>query len=143
VLISNEYLASNRVPPTAFTVDFGDNENISARRSKPPVLSSQQEGSGNRRNTKRSVPQTRAQLPKSNSQQDPKHYLFNKMIQGYPSTASEATDDDDQHTTILSLGERRNNLETDAISEAGTYTIDDKNKFRRHDNRSQRQFSDV
>lgn len=45
------------------------------------------------------------------------------MIQGFPSASSETTDDDDQHTTILSLGgDRRHDI--DAISEAGTYTID-------------------
>jgi hypothetical protein len=130
---SADQKASNRAPPTAFTVNFDDNENNSARRSKPPVLSSQQENQSNKRNNRKSFP---PKLPHSNSQQDPKHYLFSKMIQGFSSN----TDDDDQHTTILSLGHR--NHEIDAISEAGTYTIEDKNKFRRND-RSQRQYSDA
>lgn len=44
------------------------------------------------------------------------------MIQGFPASSTEATtDDDDQHTAIVSLGDRRNDI--DAISEAGTYTI--------------------
>ncbi|KAI6190139.1 hypothetical protein M3Y97_00084500 [Aphelenchoides bicaudatus] len=136
---TNEQKGANRVPPTAFTIDFGDNETNSARRTKPPVLTSQQEGGSSRRSARNSMPPNQVQLPQSNSsQQDPKHYLFTKMIQGFPATS--ATDEDDQHTAILSLGgDRRNDI--DAISEAGTYTIDDKNKFR-HQNRS-RQFSDA
>jgi hypothetical protein len=43
------------------------------------------------------------------------------MIQGFPNTSNEAAEDDDQHTTILSLSDRRHDI--DAISEAGTYTI--------------------
>lgn len=57
------------------------------RRSKPPVLSSQEVQQ--RRFVRRSVPPGRAALPAS-SGNDTKHYLFSKMIQGFPEGRGES-----------------------------------------------------
>lgn len=82
--------SAQRAPPTAFTVTFdSDGE---ARKAKPATL---QDAARQKRFLRRNAPATapaenrnsapagEAHASGDESGQDPKHYLFNKMFQGY------------------------------------------------------------
>uniref|UniRef100_A0A914CM52 Uncharacterized protein n=1 Tax=Acrobeloides nanus TaxID=290746 RepID=A0A914CM52_9BILA len=115
-----------RAPPTAFTVTFdSDNE---PKKPKPVSL---QDAARQKRFLRRNAPATapsgnRNSAPAGDTQamgsgdesnQDPKHYLFTKMIQGYRKSSPI-----EEHSHILKVSHER---EIDTISEAGTYVIDD------------------
>lgn len=78
-----------RAPPTAFTVNFEESDG-EPKKPKPVSL---QDAARQKRFLRRSAPNTasagnrnsapEAQASGDESSQDPKHYLFNKMFQGY------------------------------------------------------------
>lgn len=109
-------LAPAAVQATAFTVNFGDQDE--KPKKKPPVLSSQDVQQ--KRFTRRSLPTHKSgpNLPAASSGDETKHYLFSKMIQGYPEGHEE-----DDNRPIASMSMKDLKHEVDTISEAGTYVI--------------------
>uniref|UniRef100_A0A1I7RT39 Selenocysteine insertion sequence-binding protein 2-like n=1 Tax=Bursaphelenchus xylophilus TaxID=6326 RepID=A0A1I7RT39_BURXY len=116
--------AAAAVQSTAFTVNF-DDSNEKPKRPKPPVLSSQEQ---QKRQFRRSIPPSKPSLPAA-AGNDTKHYLFSKMIQGFPKGEESAT------TAMMALSIKS---ETDTLSEAGTYVIENKDTKA---NRRQRKYS--
>uniref|UniRef100_A0A915D841 cystathionine beta-synthase n=1 Tax=Ditylenchus dipsaci TaxID=166011 RepID=A0A915D841_9BILA len=112
--------ASRAAPPTAFTVQFDGEEGI-------------KESSKSLQDAARQAPTGRRLMRKANegsgsdSGQDPKHYLFTKMIQGYnKKTAAHGSNGEEQMS--LSTSSNDDKRESDALSEAGTYIVEGKNR---------------
>ncbi|CAD5223927.1 unnamed protein product [Bursaphelenchus okinawaensis] len=121
--------AAQAVQSTAFTVNFDDITD-KPKRNKPPVLSSQEQ---QRRQFRRSVPPSKAgpALPAA-AGNDTKHYLFSKMIQGFP----KGQDNNESAMMALSI-----KSEADTLSEAGTYVIENKEPKQSNHHRRQRKYS--
>ena len=106
--------ASNRAPATAFTVSF-DNE-TAAEKKAFSLQDAARQAPTSRRMMRRSAPATAASKRDEGCEsehQDPKHYLFNKMIQGFKDApAGEA---------MGILKDYKDDMDTQ--SEAGTYVV--------------------
>ncbi|VDM38446.1 unnamed protein product [Toxocara canis] len=114
-----------RAPPTAFTVSFDNNENGKANLS----LQDAAKKSSTRRLLRRSAPSSAATfaamaaagLPEA---ADPKKYLLNKMLMGSgPATGFSGASD-----LLTATSEGDDKKEIDALSEAGTYVVDEKDR---------------
>uniref|UniRef100_A0A914Z0J5 Uncharacterized protein n=1 Tax=Panagrolaimus superbus TaxID=310955 RepID=A0A914Z0J5_9BILA len=112
---------SSAAAATAFTVTF-DNESSPAKKSVSLQDAARQAPTSRRMMTRRSVPSTASSSSRKDESseselQDPKHYLFNKMIQGFK----------DAPTGELNVMHNHKD-DIDTLSEAGTYVVDTKSR---------------
>ncbi|KAI1720657.1 hypothetical protein DdX_04900 [Ditylenchus destructor] len=136
-------------PPTCFMVSFDDDKEQDGDLKKPAGPFSLQDAARQaptgRRLMRRSAPTNRASNVNSSplglrsdvsgnsgsdsGGQDPKHYLFKKMIQGYDSKTRKSPGDDNMsNISQLSASSAEEKRESDVLSEAGTYIVDEKNR---------------
>ncbi|KAI1719483.1 hypothetical protein Ddc_08695 [Ditylenchus destructor] len=139
-------------PPTCFMVSFDDDKEQDGALKKPAgaVFSLQdaaRQAPTGRRLMRKSAPTNRASNVNSSplglrsdvsgnsgsdsGGQDPKHYLFKKMIQGYDSKTRKSPSGGDDHMSSisqLSASSAEEKRESDVLSEAGTYIVDEKNR---------------
>ena len=118
----------SRAPPTAFTVSFGDEDLKELKKANAVSLQdAARKAPTGRRLMRRSEPSKQSGRDVnvgdsgSESGQDPKHYLLNKMLQGYrrngPSHAG------NHSAPVLETAARDEKPEIDTLSEAGTYVV--------------------